>query len=352
MSENAFTDPWLVGGPGRCGKTYLVETLWEQKSRVAGFPLEGLFTVYARRWFLLTRRMREELVEEYVTRPRYTDVDRKVPVQPTRYFKSSPDELRAALPDNRRHPVEIVGWILDRFAKENECSSWASFDLHPEFRYASFRRKISGVKLAMMVRDAREAISAALYWRGDPGHGKSRDARFKHSLILFCLSVQTGRILARRWPQDVHIFDFKALVDGDETECGRVSQTFGFSLESVRNAYNFEPHFKFIQDRDFLLPDGTISTLLSKTELGEIALLTSSEKSYVAGKTRSRRGFLLLTRMVLLWGRYSPSGARAIADIVYYPRRTMTRRMNTTRQLAADMLRCLRYRTPQRRHAP
>ena len=336
MSSETPNGPWLIGGPGRCGKTHLAETLWEHAGPVAGFPLEGLFTVYSKRWLYGSRQMREDLVEEYVARPRYIDADRKKTEKPAQYFKSTPTQLRQSLPSNRRHPVAIIGWILDCFASENECRTWAAFDLHPEFRYTFFRKHIPGAKLAVMVRDPHEAIAAALFWRGNPGTGVERDVRFKHSLIMYCLAVRVARALARRWPQDVRIFDLNALCDGHDAELASLSSTFGIAPAIARRSFDFTPHFQLDERKEFLLPDGERATLLTSTERAEISVLTNLDGQI---GSRARTGFLLTARFILVLADISPGLARGAGNITYYPLRTVTRLINSARRLILDLRR-------------
>ena len=342
-------DPWIVGGPGRCGKTHLVLTLWRLEGPVAGFPLEGLFTVYSRRRFPFFRARSRQILEEYLTRSRFIDVERHTSESPLAYFSSSISDLKAALPEERGHPVALIGWALSRFARENGRRTWAAFDLHPEFLYPRFRRRLPGLRLAVMVRDPREAICAMLFWRGDPGGGAERDARFKHSLILWCLGVQTGSALARRWPDDVHLFDFNALVSGDESEFAHVARCFGLDVGAVRKAYDIRPHFQYTAGEGFLAPDGRSAMLLRAGELSEIAILAgpydrkaATDVRTVPNGPRPRRGFLLFARAVLTLGRVTPGFARAIVDFAYYPHRSTRRRVNGLYRRVKDLARGLR----------
>lgn len=336
MTRHGKMSPWLIGGPGRCGKTHLALSLWNHDGPVAGFPLEGLFTVYDRRW-ICTRRSIMSLLEEYLTRPRYTDAVRVASERPLDYLTSSLDTLRAVFPDNRDHPILMIDWVLDRFARENGCQTWAAFDLHPEFRYPLFRKHLPNLKLAIMARDPREAVCAALFWRGEPGDQESRAARFKHCLILYCLAVHTGQALARRWPNDVEIFDFSRLVSGDDQERRRIAQSFGMSLDDVNKSYDLVPEFDFEPDRGFLSPDGDRKRLLNDREFNEISALSGNEHSPGADGTQPRQLFLFFARLMFAVGRLSPTLARAITDFAYYPRRSVLQRVNRFRQWASDL---------------
>ena len=342
MTDPQAASPWLVGGPGRCGKTHLVLTLWKHRGAVAGFPLEGLFTVYGRRRFPFFRSSRAGFLEEYLKRPRFVDAGRRKKEIPLDYLTSPLDRLRAAIPDACDHPITLIGWMLARFAEDNGCRTWAAFDLHPEFLYPRFRRRLPGLKLAVMMRDPREAICAALFWRGDPGDGPARDTRFKHCLILWCLGMQTGRMLARRWPEDVQVFNFNALVSGDEMECRHLAVSFGLKLDAVKNAYNIDPDFRYVPGEGFIVSDRGTTPNLSGGEFSEIAILAAPyddglTAEAVPGAARPRRGFILFARAVLYLGRAAPSLARAIADFAYFPGRYLRRRINEIRQLAKDI---------------
>ncbi len=341
--------PWLVGGPGRCGKTRLVLALWNNPGLLAGFPLEGLFTVFAKRRVPFFRARRALVLEEYLSRPRYVDAERAVSERPTQYFTSSLAELKAALPADVGHKIALLDWALSRFAQENGRQSWAAYDLHPEFLYESFRRHVADLKLAVMMRDPREAVCAMLFWRTYPRRGADHNQRFKHSLILWCLGVQTGRILARRRPGDVFVFDFNALVEGNPVECRRVAQHLHIEETAVRAAFDFASHFDYDADDGFLTPDGSRAHLLSAQELAEVTLLAAPyyghEMRFGLAQPRvdPRRGFVIFARAVLRLGRIAPNLARMIADLTYYPGRHAKRLVNGVRRFCHDLLGGLRH---------
>ena len=341
--------PWVVGGPGRCGKTRLVNMLWENDGPIAGFPLEGLFSVYLKRRFPFFRSQQKVILEEYLLRPRYIDATRRNAEQPIAYFRSPLTELKAALPADSGHQLSLVGWALARFASDNGRRTWAAFDLHPELIYPRLRRHIPGLKLAVMVRDPREAICATMYWRSDLQPGADRDRQFKHSLIMWCLGVQTGRRLARARPGDVFVFDFNALVAGNAAECRRVAAQFHLDPKAVRDAFDFVPDFGYEPAHGFLSPDGRRRQLLSETELAEISILTrpllgeAPTPGPAAVGTRPRWTLIVFARAILGLGRLAPSLARKVADSTYFPRRYLTRWINDAQRLVNDLrigLRC------------
>ena len=154
---------------------------------------------------------------------------------------------------------------------------------------------------------------------------------------MFCLAAQVGRALAHRWPDDVEILDFNALVSGDQSERQRVARRFGISVDAVSEAYNFVPDFCFEPGKGFRLPDGRSRELLNATELSEIVTLVGHGTMAESGTARPRWPFLVFALGVLAVGRVSPGLARAVADLAYYPRRSMARYINSIRRLASDI---------------
>jgi hypothetical protein len=331
MADLGVLDRWVIGGPSRCGKTHLALSLWNQDAKTVGFPLEALFSVYLRRYMPA-----ELLLEEYLTRPRYIDAERDETERPIDYFSSSLEDMKAAVGAAGRLPITTIGWALDRFARDNGRASWAAFDLHPEFRYELFCRQIPQLKLAVMHRDPREAIAAALFWRGHPAMASARDARFRHSLIMYCLGLQVARSLSERHPDRVKLFDFSALVTGDTGERSRIAACFGMSQDAVARAYDISPDFHYDPALGFRLPGGTRSHLLTLDELDEISLLAGPGHRGSAA-SNGRAGFLRTARAILTLGRSAPNLARAVADAVYYPSRFLRRRANGVRLMAADV---------------
>jgi len=316
--------PILIGGTGRTGKTLLTIALKDGPGQIAGFPLEGVFHTYLKRRFPFFMGQRPRLAWEYINRPRYMDAARTHVERPSKYLGPQTYTAIASLPQKIGHQIKLIGWILDRFAEAGGRQSWAAFDLHPEFRYAAYRRHICGLRLAVMRRDPRATIAANLFWRSYPDAPPDRRKRFLNALFLLNLSDAVTERLARKYPGSVVRFSFDALVKGDSEELRRVSEFFDAGIDAIRDAFAFEPHFAFDTARGTLGPDGQWTALLSDAEIAEIA--------------EAERGPMrhpILGPLVRL-GRHAPNQARALADFYLYPSHILLRQANAVRQILKD----------------
>lgn len=317
--------PTLIGGTGRTGKTRLAIALMGGSGPVAGFPLEGVFHVYHKRRFPFFSAQRQRIVREYVERPRYVDASRSEVERPSQYLDRDIVQLVTTLPAHFDHQVKLIGWTLDQFAIGHGRTTWAAFDLHPEFRYETYRRLIPGLRLAVMRRNPCATIAANLFWRSYPNPPADRRRRFLNSLFLLCLSNVATKSLEHRYPDSVTDFNFEALVAGDTDELLRLAHYFSTEPEPIRAALALEPHFSFDPARGFLGPDGAWASLLTPVEIKTI--------------TRAQKGHMphpLLGPLVVL-GRYAPNKARILAELYLYPGQTLRRQLNAMRQIVVDL---------------
>ncbi len=104
--------PWLIGGPGRSGKTTLALALNKGEGPVAGFPLEGLFTTYLKRRYLYFPPHRRALLAEYLTRSRYTGSDREAVQRPTEFLRRPLQDILARIPATIGHRIDLIDWAL------------------------------------------------------------------------------------------------------------------------------------------------------------------------------------------------------------------------------------------------
>ncbi|MFQ5953477.1 MAG: hypothetical protein ACE5JZ_00260 [Kiloniellales bacterium] len=342
--------PWLIGGPGRSGKTTLALALNKGEGPVAGFPVEGLFTYYLKRRFLNFPVHRRQLLAEYLTRPRYMDSDRDVVRRPIEFFHRPLTDILARIPATVRHRIDLIDWALQRFAEDNGRRTWAAFDLHPEFRYPSFRRRIPGLKLAVMVRDPRRSLHDMMHWRRTPIGTPRFERRFRHSLVMWCLGLQAARRRARRYPGDVVLFCFDALIRGEAQECARLADAFGMQAEALRAAFAFEPALRPEEGNqadhpgpDFSAPYLAEIDLLCRPLAGEFVRQFAAP---AAATRAARRGFLRVARLLLALGRVSPRLARLAADFVYFPANSARRMGNSLLRVARDNLHAIGGRAP------
>ena len=121
--------------------------------------------MYQKRWFPFFKQQQYRLIHEYLTRPRYIDNTRQNAQTPLQYINKKGAELLKKPPKNIDDQVSLIAWMLDQITTSHRKAAWAAFDLHPEFRFPSYRSKIDGLRLAVMTRLMESAVAAAMYWR-------------------------------------------------------------------------------------------------------------------------------------------------------------------------------------------
>jgi len=324
MTQTNQSGPWLIGGAGRSGKTTLANTLATASNSIAGFPLEGVFHVYLQRRFPFFRHQRRRLLHEYLTRPRYIDAQRSQVERPIDYFAGDVNALANELPNDIDSPIPLFAWLLDRYAIAHGRQTWAVFDLLPELRYASYRKLIPGVRLAVMRRAPEEAVAEAMYWRSYPDPPPDRSRRFWSMLFQWRLSQVVTQSLAARFGDDIAEFSFNALIDGDEAEQTRLGAAFDMERNAISDAFAFTPPFRYRSGDGFCGPDSMWRNLLTDDELANIAAAASGNMW-----RRDLRALLAIAPAF-------PMLARNLGDFTMYPGTFTVRRVNAFRQLAAD----------------
>ena len=102
-------NPWIFGGSGRCGKTSMVLALSGKEGKIAGFPLEGLFSAYTEKYpKIFSNRVKKVLITQYLERPRYIDVKRLKSSKPIDLFKTPIEELTDSIDYNVTDIVPII----------------------------------------------------------------------------------------------------------------------------------------------------------------------------------------------------------------------------------------------------
>tara|TARA_Y100000588_G_scaffold133008_1_gene145835 strand:+ start:880 stop:1911 length:1032 start_codon:yes stop_codon:yes gene_type:complete len=317
--------PTLIGGASRSGKTLLTLALGDSPGPVAGFPLEAVFHVYFRRKFPYFEAQKARIICEYLNRPRYVTGGRTEVKRPLDYMGLKPDMLTRNIPQSIEDPIALIGWLLDQFSTNMKRSSWAAFDLHPEFLYKSYRRSLPNLRLMIMERDPHSAIAAGLFWRTWPAPPPDRHQRFLLLLSLWHLSRMVSDSLIREHPSSVARLSFDRLTKGDSSEHSKLCEFFLLPPNRLVNSFDFIPHFTFNPSLGFLGPDQTWKAVLSSSEMNEIDLLQK-------GKITSPH-----LRSLLTMGARAPVLTRQLLEGYLYPAKTAQRKWNSLKQLTKDV---------------
>ena len=335
--------PWLIGGPARCGKSSLARAVAATGGGPAVLPVDALFPAYLRRRFPFFRRNRQRILRDYLLRPRYTDPGRSRTVRPIDAFTSPIEEIvDAIVAGEAKHHITLFAAALDRLAQEQGRKTWLAVDVHPELQFHVLRRLVPGLRLIVMLRDAREAVAASLYWRGFPKRTQSGHKQFHYRLLLWVLSAQTGFDLAAAEPETVVVVSFNGLLAGADQGMGR---TLDLDADSFANTFDGLPLFSFDPDRGFLCPDGEWRPLLSAEEMALIEMVAGPWMDRL-GLARATDGLSnarshwsrFLARAVLRVGRFDPAAAKSLAELLLLPGPWSARRIAGTRQRLKDLL--------------
>lgn len=317
--------PTLIGGASRSGKTLLTLALGDTPGPVAGFPLEAVFHVYFRRKFPYFDAQRARIIHEYLTRPRYITGERTEVERPIDYMGLTTEMLEKTAPRSIEDPIALIGWLLDQFSISMKRSSWAAFDLHPEFLYKSYLQSIPDLRLIIMEREPHAAIAAGLFWRTWPVAPPDRRQRFLLLLSLWHLSKMVSNLLIKENPRLVTRLSFDRLANGDYSEHSRLCSFFSLPPNSLSNSFDFTPHFTFDPSLGFLGPDLTWRTILSAREMKEIDLLQE-------GKIANPH-----LRPLLALGARAPMFTRQLVEGYLYPAKIARRKWNSLKQLTTDL---------------
>lgn len=323
-ARTRYSQPTLIGGVSRSGKTLLASALQESSGPVAGFPLEGVFHVYNRRTFPFFKAQRQRILCEYLSRPRYITGDRLQTASPKDYMDRLITKMQANIPSSITHQISLLGWIMDQFADHQKCASWAVFDLHPEFFFEKYKKFIPDLRLAIMSRNPYSAIAAGMFWRSWPEAPPDRKKRFRLMLALWHLSNIVSESLLQKYPSAVSRFSFDMLCNSDRQELSKLTVFFPVSADEIKRSFSFAPHFRFSRERGFLNPEGNWEKLLTIEELKNIEDL---EKGVISDP---------LIRYLLTFGAQAPSLTRQILDAYLYPAKSTHRRWNAVKQLMID----------------
>ena len=335
--------PWLIGGPARCGKSSLARAIAGTGRGPAVLPVDALFPAYLRRRFLFFRSLRPKILRDYLLRPRYMDPSRSQTVRPIDAFTSPIEEIvDTVLTREAKHHITLFAAALDQLADEQGRETWLAVDLHPELQFHVLRRLAPGLRLIVMLRDPREAITASLYWRDFPERIESEHKQFLYRLLLWVLSARTGFDLAATNPESVVVVNFNGLLAGAD---GGMGSTLDLDADSFLKAFVGLPLFSFDPARGFLCPDGDWRPLLSTEEMTLIEMVAGPwmDRLNLAcatdGMSNARsRWPRLLARAVLVVGRFHPAAAKSFAELLLLPGLWSTRKIAGTRQRLKDLL--------------
>lgn len=333
----------VIGGPARCGKTSLANRIAATDSGCFVLGVDALFRAILRKGLVNRLQPANETARHFLTRRRFQDAARKVAESPLDYTTLDLDTLVAQKTSSQHeHPVRAYARAIDAMAVAAGKTGWVTFDLHPEFAYPRLRTLIPGLKLAIMFRDPREAIAAALYWRRPVETPRHTRREFRRALMLWGMAATAARVHQIRWPEDVCFITLSHLL-GD----GAPLSVFGINVPTGADSHLSPATLHFhLSDDGFALPDGGRAKLLSERELEEIAALLDPLAADIglAPPTHERPARCGLRLRIYFWtfaalAKRSPQNAVALMEFTESPFGVFRRRLSLLREAAFALAR-------------
>lgn len=291
-----------MGGPSRNGKTTLIKAINSHKGKVAGLPVEGLLDRFYYHRYLSFNSSKDLIIREYLQLERYTDEKRKESTCPGEYIHGNIEDISARIEDKRHH-IEIIFDLLAEFAHGNDAESWAVCDLHPERIFGMLKQYCPNLHLIIMLRDPREAICANLHWRTFPRKRDNPRQVLEYHLLLWAFSAINYHYWKNRYPDDVTVFSFNALLDKNSAQSLELSRLVGINPDSFSALLGTTPSYTF-EGVKHLTPYNEWKELLTDKELALIELLEPyaarcGNEFYheVTSRTKNNEGMELKTKL-------------------------------------------------------
>ena len=255
----------LIAGPARCGKSQLVSAFTSMENiPLSVLTVDALLPYYLNSSEKYSEgKVAQAFIDEYLHRPRYMDSSNSTVRKPIDDIGSDTENIfnNIGLSESESS-VSLIGKVLIAWATISKTNTWVAPELHAEFFYKKLLRDIPSLKIVVLLRDPREAVAAALYWRTFPKRIKNSRLVCIHKLLLWCLTASVGHRYSKESPNQVTV------VYADEIESVR---NFIFSDNDARDfniTLNYEQlHYSFMSDKGFLEPTGERSFMLTDNEL-------------------------------------------------------------------------------------
>jgi len=329
-SKNTGRGPILIGGPARSGKTLLTRVINRANGPVKALPIEGLFTVFLYRKYLLFSRQQKGILKDYLSRTRPLDEKRQKMSKPIDFFQTSLEEIQRKVPPDIKHQIQLLDYSLNIFSNDNNSETWAACDLHPEFDFKSFCRYVPNIKLVIMIRNPVETVCANLYQGSYPERPKKDRGVLQKMLLMWCLSAQTALMYREKYPESVHILRFNNLLQNTGPDPEEMGKIFDIPKESYSQAVDHQQCLFTYKDNNFFSPTHRWEELLRHDEikliyymsgpylksLGIVSACLVPQVNY----PQSYGAYVLFAKILLKLARFSPVMGKLLSDTLMYDR--------------------------------
>jgi len=323
---------WLIGGPGRCGKSTLAEAIARSQSPVSAMQVDALLNANLRLGSPGSVQGGKEFLRNYLTRPRYMNPERTQTRCPLDDFPQDIDQvIETVTVAANMSRVQLIASALNGLAKSTRKSGWIALDLHPEFYFRSYLAQIPELRLLVLLRDPLEAIAASLYWQTYPMR-RAGKSQFEYFTTLWKLSAVASMALRRAFPAKVSLYSSNALVAGEAHLCddlGGAQATARFAT-----AYGGRPFFTARcsgKTIEFLCPDGKWQQLLSDEEVCVIERFRRSIWAPMLFTSMPSASVPLagpfIDQLALRLADQHPAMSKTLVEFGYFPIRSIRRQL-------------------------
>jgi len=328
--KSSMRGPVLIGGPARSGKTLLTRVINEANGPVKALPIEGLFTVFLYRKYLLFSRQKKGILKDYLSRTRPLDEKRQKMSKPIDFFKTSLEEIEEKIPLHIKHQIQLLDYSLKIFSNDNNSETWAACDLHPEFDFKSFHRLIPNLKLVIMIRNPVETVCANLYLGSYPERPNKDRGVLQKKLLMWCLSAQTALMYKKKYPECIHILRFNNLLQNIGPDCEEMEKIFDIPKESYSQAVGqqqclftyknnkyYSPAHRW---QDLLRPDEIkLINYMAEPYLKPLGIVTADpvpQEDY----PQAYCAFILFAKVILKLASFNPVMGKLLTDTLMHDR--------------------------------
>lgn len=269
-NKNKSSEPILVGGPGRSGKTLFVNTINNKNNNnFICILLDAHLNKY------LNKKKLKEINEQKLFLKKYFETTRFVNNKNT-IRKKILDSLNLNYSSFEKHitycrnsvsQLKLILSSFDVLAKINNKKNWLVLDIHSEFFFKYYKYVVPGIKFIYMFRNPVEVVCAHIYWRDYPKRRSNHKAHFLYATFLWILSYKMYSILKEKYHDDVMIFHLN-----------RNSQNYkklhNIDLENIKFKKNL--YYKFNENKNlFYTPKAKWEPLLTEKEIKFILKVTN-----------------------------------------------------------------------------
>jgi len=325
---NRNIGPLFIGGAPRSGTTLMARLLNRLCTDIAVLPVEGWIYLYFEDYPLMNTKIKEVFIYNFLNHGRSTNTKRtefEAPIDSSNY---SLEEYMKNIPKGNLKTLDLLDWILRKYAESKNATSWGAKDNYCEFFLKKLINYFPDAKFIIMIRDPRASICSELYFGTYPDRNNEISNLLHYRLILWCLSVYTTIQLREKWPNSIMIVKYEELVSNPSSVHGKLSSFLDENLRPFADDIFPKPFSSYEKKATgFYDTRDKWRNLLSEKEVRLIESLADSymnrfdyKKQYNTYRVGSNK--LALSKLLQLstyLSNYSTASIYHLIDFLYMP---------------------------------